>query len=77
MQVVYARCAGLDVHKKTVVVTVLLTASNGAVCRETRTFSTLTADLLCLEAWLADLQGDHLALESTGVYTPPTMLQKR
>jgi hypothetical protein len=31
MQVVYARCAGLDVHQKTVVVTVLLTESNGAV----------------------------------------------
>ena len=56
MQVVYARCAGLDVHKKTVVVTVLLTESNGAVCRETRTFSTMTADLLRLETWLTELQ---------------------
>jgi transposase len=75
MQVVLARCAGLDVHKKTVVVTVLLTASNGAVTKQARTFSTMTAELLRLEAWLAELQVDHLALESTGVYTPPTMLQ--
>jgi transposase len=71
MQVVFARCAGLDVHKKTVVVTVLLTASNGAVTKETRTFSTMTAELVRLEAWLADQQVDHLALESTGVYWYP------
>jgi transposase len=71
MQVVYASCAGLDVHKKTVVVTVLLTASNGAVTKETRTFSTMTAELLRLEAWLADRQVDHLAMESTGVYWYP------
>jgi transposase len=71
MQVVFARCAGLDVHKKTVVVTVLLTESNGSVAKETRTFSTMTAELLRLEAWLADLQVDQLALESTGVYWYP------
>ncbi len=71
MQVVFARCAGLDVHKKTVVVTVLRTESTGSVAKETRTFSTMTAELLHLEAWLADLQVDHLALESTGVYWYP------
>ncbi len=42
MQVVFGRCAGLDVHKKTVVATVLLTAANGSVSKETRTFSTMT-----------------------------------
>jgi transposase len=63
---VYARCAGLDVHKKTVVVTVLLTASNGAVWRETRTCSTMTADLVRLETWLRKRQVEHVALESTG-----------
>jgi transposase len=71
MHVVFTHCAGLDVHKKTVVVTVLLTASNGVVTKETRTFSTMTAELLRLEAWLTDLQVDHLALESTGVYWYP------
>jgi hypothetical protein len=50
-----------------VVVTVLLTASKGAVTKETRTVSTLTAELLRLQAWLTDRQVDHLALESTGV----------
>ena len=71
MQVVFARCAGLDVHKKTVVVTVLLTAANGSVSKETRTYSTMTADLLRLEAWLSEMEVDHLAMESTGVYWYP------
>src|SRR5258708_26639772 len=78
MPVVCARCAGRDVHKQTVVVPVLLTASNGAVTKQTRTLSTMTAELVRLEAWLADQQGDHLALESTGVYWYPiyTLLEE-
>jgi len=61
-----------------VVVTVLLTASNGAVTKQTRTLSTMTAELVRLEAWLADQQVDHLALESTGVYWYPiyTLLEE-
>jgi len=46
MQVVHERCAGLDVHKKTVVACVLITHPDGSVQREVRTFSTMTADLL-------------------------------
>ena len=45
LQVLYARCAGLDVHKKTVVACVLLTAANGRVTKEVRTFATTTAGL--------------------------------
>jgi len=71
MQVLYERCAGIDVHKKTVVVTVLLTASNGKVQKQTQTFSTMTSDLLALEEWLTSLQVEQLALESTGVYWYP------
>ena len=56
----------------------LLTASNGAVTKQTRTLSTMTAELVRLEAWLADQQVDHLALESTGVYWYPiyTLLEE-
>lgn len=71
MQVIYARCAGLDVHKKTVVVTVILTAADGQMQKSTRTFSTMTAGLLKLDEWLESLQVDHLAMESTGVYWYP------
>ena len=51
MQVVHERCAGLDVHKKTVVACVLITHPDGTLQREVRTFSTMTADLLLLNDW--------------------------
>jgi len=71
MQVLYERCAGLDVHQKSVVVTVMLTAPTGQVSKVTRTFSTMTADLLALDSWLAQQQVGQLAMESTGVYWYP------
>ena len=71
MQVMYNRCAGIDVHKKTVVVCVLVTQADGTVQKQIRTFATMTADLLALEEWLRSLQVEHLALESTGVYWYP------
>jgi transposase len=71
MQVMYERCAGIDVHKKTVVVCVLLTQTDGSVQKQIRTFATMTADLLALDEWLRSLHIEHLALESTGVYWHP------
>ena len=76
MQVVYERCCGLDVHKRTVVACVLLTQADGSVQREVRTFSTMTAELLALADWLEAQEVRVVALESTSVYTPPTMLQR-
>jgi transposase len=70
MQVVNARCAGVDVHKRTVVVTVLLTEPE-RVERQTRTFGTMTDDLLALSEWLDTLSVTHVAMESTGVYWWP------
>jgi hypothetical protein len=49
MQVVSARCCGLDVQQKSVVACVLLTAQDGQVRREVRSFGTMTADLLAPE----------------------------
>ena len=71
MQVVYQRCAGLDVHKKTVVVCVMITEASGTVQKHIRTFLTMTADLLALDEWLQSMQITHLAIESTGVYWHP------
>jgi transposase len=71
MQVVYERCAGLDVHKKTVVACVLITHPDGNVQREIRTFSTMTVDLLLLSDWLEGLRVRVVALESTGVFWRP------
>lgn len=52
MQVVYARCAGLDVHKKTVSACVSVCEPEAAKRQETRVFGTFTCDLLALTDWL-------------------------
>jgi transposase len=71
MQVVHTQCAGLDVHKRTVVACVLASTPDGSIHREVRTFGTMTADLLALTDWLDALQIQHVALESTGVFWRP------
>ena len=62
MQVLYACCAGLDVHQKIVVVCVLLTAADGQVRKEIRTFATTTTGLLAMADWLASQQVTHVAM---------------
>jgi transposase len=71
MQVVYPRCCGLDIHKKTVVACVLLTDADSTVQRFVRTFGTMTADLLALGDWLSFHAVTHVAMESTGVLWRP------
>jgi len=74
MEVLYPRCCGLDIHQKTVVACVLLTEADGTPHRCVRTFGTMTADLLALGDWLDFHAVRHVAMESTGVLTHPTML---
>jgi hypothetical protein len=71
MQVVYPRCCGLDIHKKTIVACVLLTDPDGTLHRFVRTFGTMTADLLVLDDWLSFHAVTHVAMESTGVLWRP------
>ena len=47
---------------------VLLTVEDGTVQRLVQTRSTMTADLLALADWLAQLEVTHVAMESTGVF---------
>ena len=70
MEVLYPRCAGLDVHKDTVVAGVRRAVA-GAVRTEVRTFDTTTPGLLSLSAWLAEAGCTHVAMEATGVYWKP------
>lgn len=70
MQVVHARCAGLDVHKETVVACVRV-ASGRSVAEEVETFSTLTRSLYELAAWLVESKVTLVAMEATGVYWRP------
>ncbi len=66
MRVVHERCCGMDVHKRTVVACVL--SPDG---QQTRTFGTMTRDLLALAEWLRSLDISHAAMESTGVFWQP------
>jgi transposase len=67
MEVLYARCAGLDVHKKTVSVCVVIRQEHGKTHKEFRTYATTTQDLLNLLEWLLAQGCSHVALEGTGV----------
>jgi transposase len=70
MEVLHPRCAGLDVHKDSVVAAVRL-AETGTVHTEVRRFDTTTPGLLALAAWLAECGCTHAAMEATGVYWKP------
>jgi transposase len=71
MQLVYERCAGLDLHKKTVVVCAITPDEHGQRQKILQTFSTLTPDLLRLRNWLQGLGVTQVAMESTGVFWKP------
>jgi hypothetical protein len=79
MDVVYPRCSGLDVHKKTVVECVIVPGAKGKPQKMIRTFGTMTDDLLALGDWLAEREVTHVAMESTGVYWQPiwNLLEER
>ncbi|MEZ4613047.1 MAG: IS110 family transposase [Caldilineaceae bacterium] len=70
MEIVYPRCAGLDVHKKTVVA--CRVAPRGKQRhREVRSFGTTVRELLALQDWLHEWGITHVAMESTGEYWRP------
>jgi transposase len=71
MNVVYEACAGLDVHKRTVVGCAIVAGAKGQRRKERRMFSTMTADLVQLRQWLTELGVTHVAMESTASYWKP------
>jgi len=71
MDVVYKSCAGLDVHKKVVVAALIVLDALGRGYKETRTFGTMSIDLLALSDWLQSHGVTHVAMESTGEYWKP------
>lgn len=70
MKTLYRRCAGLDVHKKTVVACVRR-VNKGKVEHEVRSFATTTGSLIELWEWLEQSACTHVAMEATGVYWKP------
>jgi transposase len=71
MELMITHGAGLDVHQATVVATVRVPSAAGGRHVETRTFGTMTSDLLTLREWLQAHGVTHVAMESTGVYWRP------
>ena len=69
MEVLYPRCAGLDVHKDSVMACVRCVSRPAH--QEVRQFATTTAGLLALGDWLASHGCTHVAMEATGVYWKP------
>lgn len=66
MKVLYPRCCGIDVHAKMLVACLIVDGR-----KDTRTFSTMTDDLLNLRDWLVANECTQVAIESTGVYWRP------
>jgi transposase len=71
MQVMYERCAGLDVHKKSVYACAIWRGDKGEKKQEVRSFGTFTADLLKLADWLRGHGVTQVAMEATGVFWRP------
>ena len=66
MRVVYERCCGLDVHKKSVTACVITPEA-----QQTRTFKTMVKGIIEMGEWLSEHKVTHVAMESTGVYWKP------
>ena len=71
MEAMIERCAGLDVHQKTVVACVLYGSLDKRPKKEIKTFPTNTSGLLNLSDWLTSMQVTDVVMESTGVYWKP------
>ena len=71
LRVLYRRVAGLDVHKKTVTATRMRVDEEERLYWETKTFDTMTPELLILHDWLMEWECSHVAIESTGDYWKP------
>jgi transposase len=71
MQIIYEYCAGIDIHKKMVVVCVIMLNAAGQRVKEIRSFRTTTAGVLELRDWLQTAGCTHVAMEATGVYWRP------
>jgi len=72
MQVVYQRCAAIDVGKDVIAVAVRL-PGDGPDGRQTvkRTFKTFYGVLAEAARWLVSLGVTHVAMEATGIYSMP------
>ncbi len=71
MEILFPRCAGVDIHKRTVVACRIVLTGDGEWLRETRSYGTTSEELLRLADWLAAGGCTHVGLESTGEFWKP------
>jgi transposase len=71
MEVLHPHCAGLDVHKQSMMAAVRHAQDGGKSKKEVRRYGTTTAQILELADWMETEGVTHVALESTGVYWKP------
>ncbi len=65
------RCAGLDVHRSTIVGCATFPLGGGRLKKVWNEFATTAAGLARLTGWLQELAVSHVAMEATGVYRMP------
>jgi transposase len=70
MELLHPHCAGLDLHKETVVACIRHMA-DGKVTTDVKSFQTTTQQLMDLSDWLSSQGVTHIAMEATGVYWKP------
>lgn len=71
MQPILKSCCGIDVHKNMIKASIAKGSLDSPPKFYTRTFSTMTRDLLKLKDWLTENDVEAVAMESTGVYWKP------
>jgi transposase len=71
VDIIYNRCAGLDVHKKSVVACRVWRSDTGKRACEIERFGTTTSEILRLSDWLSSAGITNVAMESTGVFWKP------
>ena len=71
MDVLYPRCAGIDISKTDCKVCIRVPGTSGRAQREVRTFTCMTEDLMALRDWLVDNGVTVVGMESTGSYWKP------
>src|SRR5262249_54421512 len=71
MEIVYDRCCGLAVHKRTLVACRLVPGPQGTPAKTIRPFGTMPSELLTLADWLREGGCTHVAREATGMFCKP------
>lgn len=71
MKLAYPKCCGTDVHKNSIVATIVTIDKNGISEYKQKTFSTINSDIQRFHDWLIENDCKHVCMESTGKYWIP------